>query len=486
MLNQRMGILALVMMLGGCFYSSAKKYDGSKITIDQDTYPAIVLGGGVAGLTAANYLAQAQIPCVVIEGKKPGGALVQSDSVQNWPGVTDAPGSAIVGTLKDQIVQKGVQIHAATVTGIDCSLWPYRITTKNLVTGDVQILKGLTVIIAVGAEPNYLKVPGEQEWWGKGVTNCAICDGALQKGNDVVVVGGGDSAVVEALYLARIARKVDVLVRKESLRARDKNKVEKLLKEKNIAVHFNTQVQEILGSNKKLEGVKILNNKTHEESILPVQGVFLAIGSTPNTQLVSGQLDLDVSGYIVLGSHQETSQPGIFAAGDVCDPVFKQAVTSAADGCKAALQAESFLSEVNAEVSKFIGKQQDDSVETKTHKAGGEIISVVSNQEIATLLTKHTNVVLDFSAPRCFACTQMEKVIHEILPAYGDKVTFVMIDVSKKDVNVKALTKSIETEVVTSGPTFVLVKDGKAVDRIEGAISSGAFKEILDKNFKLV
>lgn len=484
MLNHRMGILVLIMMLGGCFYSSAhKKYDGSKIVIDHDTYPAVVLGGGVAGLTAANYLAQAHIPCIVIEGKKPGGALMQSDSVQNWPGVLDAPGSAIVATLKNQVIQKGIQINTATVTSVDYSVWPYRMTIKNLISGDEQILKALTVIIAVGAEPNYLNVPGEQELWGKGVTNCAICDGALQKGNDVVVVGGGDSAVVEALYLSRIARKVDVLVRKDTLRARDKNKVEKLLKEANITIHFNTQIKEILSNNKQVAGIKILNNKTNVESDLSVQGVFLAIGSTPNTQLFKGQLDLDAGGYIVLKEHQMTSQQGIFGAGDVCDPVFKQAVTSAADGCKAALQAESFLSEINVDVSKF--RINSPSVETRIYKMSPEIKQVTSNQEIDDIVAKHKNVVLDFSAPRCFACTQMEKVVAQLLPDYADSVVFVMIDVSKKEVNVEKVTQLIATERVSSGPTFVLVKDGKAVDRFEGAISSGEFKELLDKNFKL-
>ena len=479
----RMVILILVMMLGGCFYSSAdKKYDGSKIVMDQDTYPVIVLGGGVAGLTAANYLAQAQIPCMVIEGKKPGGALVQSDSVQNWPGVIDAPGSAIVASLKNQIMQKGVQIIPAMMTEIDCSSWPYVISVKNLITGDVKKLKALTVVIAVGAEPNYLKVPGEQEFWGKGVTNCAICDGALRKNQDVVVIGGGDSAVVEALYLSRIARKVDVLVRKDSLRARDKNKVEKILKEKNISIHFNTQIQEIVGKNKQLEGVKIFKNKTKEEFFMPAQGVFLAIGSTPNTQLFAGQLELDSGGYIVLGKHQATSKQGVFAAGDVCDPTFKQAVTSAADGCKAALQVEAFLSQINVDVSKF-SKSNDMFSETKVHKGSAEIQHATSTQEIKDLLVKHKNVVLDFSAPLCFACTQMEKVIDTILPAYADHVTFVMIDVSKKDVNVSEVAKLIGTDEITSGPTFVLVKNSKAVSRFEGAISSVEFKELLDKTF---
>ena len=312
------------------------------INFDDQPIPVIVLGGGVAGLTAALYMAQANIPCIVIEGSKPGGALAQSHSVRNWPGKADASGAQIVSEIKDQVIANNVSLLAEEVVAADFSSWPYSIKTQKLFDGQVIERKVLSCIIAMGAEPNFLGIPGESGdngYWGRGVSNCAVCEGSLYKDKTVVVVGGGDAAIVEAGYLANIAKEVHLLIRKDIFRTKDIKARDRALHKANVKVHFNTQAKEILGDGNKITEVVVENNKTHERKVLDVDGFFLAIGSQPKTSVFRNQLELDQRGFIVLKKHQTASKPGVFAAGDVSDPLFVQAITSAGQGCMAPLQA---------------------------------------------------------------------------------------------------------------------------------------------------
>lgn len=486
MLLRRMPWVVLLLLSVGCFNRVDNKvYDVTNVSIDSSTYPVVILGGGVAGLTAANYLAQAQIPCIVIEGNKPGGALAQSHSVQNWPGIFDAPGKEITHALKEQVARRGVEVVAGQVFSIDTKQWPYVVEVKNLQTGEWQKIKTFATIIAVGAEPNYLQVPGEKELWGKGVTNCAICDGALYKNKEVVVVGGGDSAVIEALYLSRIARHVRVLVRKDHFRAKDKKKVALLEQTGNVTITFNTHIKEIIGDSTKVEKIIVVNNKLNKEEMVATDGVFLAIGSQPNTVMVRGQLELDGQGYIVLKEGQQASVPGIFAAGDVCDPVYKQAVTSAADGCKSALQAEAFLTSIGFNLTEYLRKAASHvtAAITNPSQAAAMMVSVNTHQELAKLVAQHTNVVLDISTPLCISCQQMEAVINMLIPSYKDKVAFVKADISKEEVDANAIERLVKGSEIASVPTFIFIKEGKEVYRFEGEKTVDEFSQLIQKYF---
>lgn len=339
-----------VLLLFGCFHGiETQNLDLKSIKNITEIYPVVVLGSGVAGLTAANYLAQANIPTIVIEGETPGGALMLSHSVRNWPGVIDLPGREIIDTLRQQAEKSGVRIIDGKATKVDFTTWPFTIELETMTRSIPNTLQALSCIIATGATPNYLGIPGEtgdNGYWGRGVTNCAVCDGPLYRGLSVGIVGGGDAAMAEASYLSGIAEKVTIFVRGDSLRAKDHKKRDEVLTLPNVSVIFNTKVTEVQGDDNVVTQVKTLNTKTNETSIVALDGLFLAIGSQPNTTLFKKQLTLDDLGHVVLTHDQATSRKGVFAAGDVCDPVFRQAVTSAGQGCKAALQTQKFLDDL--------------------------------------------------------------------------------------------------------------------------------------------
>ncbi len=334
----------------GCFRpTETQTFDLRSVKNIKEMYPVIILGGGVAGLTAANYLAQANIPTVLIEGDTPGGALIQSHSVRNWPGVIDLPGATIIESLRKQAEASGVTLITGKATKIDLKKWPFEIEIEAETRSIDHHIKALSCIIATGATPNYLGIPGEtglEGYWGRGVTNCAVCDGPLYKDLKVAIVGGGDAAITEASYLSSIAKQVTIFVRGETFRAKDHKKRDEVLALPNVAVAFHTKITEVLGDGNVVLEVKTHHNKTNETKTIPMDGVFLAIGSQPNTGLFKNQLGLDDLGHIVLKHEQQASIKGVFAAGDVCDPVFRQAVTSAGQGCKAALQTQKFLDDL--------------------------------------------------------------------------------------------------------------------------------------------
>lgn len=339
----------LFFLLGGCSSSheAINNARNQKITWDKETLPVVIVGGGVAGLMAAVYLTQAAIPTVVLEGQKPGGALAQSHSVRNWPGICDAPGAQLVESLKEQAIKGGAQVLAAMATAFNFDQVPFTIEVESLVNGSHhQTLKTLSCIIAMGREPNYLGVLGERGdhgYWGRGVSDCAVCDGRLYKNLDVVVIGGGDAAVQETEYLAGIAKKVTLLVRKDAFRAKDIKARDAVLAKPNVKVLFNVDVKEIQGDGVQVTDVVIHNNKTKINSVLPTAGVFLAIGARPNTALLKGKIELDEHGYVVLKEGRETSVPGVYAAGDIAESGFAQAVSAFDAGARAANQVKKRL-----------------------------------------------------------------------------------------------------------------------------------------------
>lgn len=299
----------------------------------------MIIGGGPAGYTAAIYASRANLSPVLYEGMQPGGQLTTTTEVENFPGYPDGvDGTALVDDIRRQAVRLGADIRRGAVTKADLSSRPFRIE----IDGQAEI-EAEALIIATGATAKYLGLPSENRFRGMGVSACATCDGFFYKKKDVAVVGGGDTACEEATYLANICNKVYMIVRRDVLRA-SKAMQDKVLGTPNIEVLWNCNTQEILGDQSGVTGVRIAR-KNGEVFDIPIHGFFLAIGHHPNSDLFKEWLDTDEIGYIrTQGASSRTNVEGVFAAGDVKDPNYRQAITAAASGCVAALDAERFLS----------------------------------------------------------------------------------------------------------------------------------------------
>ena len=298
----------------------------------------VIIGSGPAGLTAAIYAARANLNPLVIDGMQPGGQLTQTTDVENYPGFENpVSGSDLVLTMRKQAERFGVRF---TMDEAAASDFAGDVKKISLMMGGT--IEARTVIIATGASARYLGLASEQQLMGKGVSACATCDGSFFKGQNVAVIGGGDTAMEDALYLSRLAAHVIVIHRRDAFRA-SKIMADRVLSSPNIEVVWNAVVDDVLDVAKgEVTGLRLRDVKTGAVTERPVQGVFVAIGHSPNTAAFVGQVDLDGEGFIV-ASHSHTSAPGVFAAGDVQDRHYKQAVTAAGSGCMAALEAERYL-----------------------------------------------------------------------------------------------------------------------------------------------
>ena len=297
----------------------------------------VIIGSGPAGWTAALYAARATLKPLVIEGWQPGGQLMNTTEVENYPGFPDGIlGPELMEIFKRQALRFGTEVLSASVDRVDFSKRPFQIFMGE------KMIEAEAVIISTGASAIWLGVPGEAKLQGHGVSACATCDGFFFRDKHVVVVGGGDAAMEEANFITRFASKVTVLVRKDVLRA-SKIMRERALKNPKIGFVWNTEVQEVLGE-EKMTGVRVINNQTNEVSDIAADGLFVAIGHKPNTEIFAGQIELDQKGYVVVrpGSTR-TNIEGVFAAGDVADHLYRQAVSAAGTGCMAALDAERWL-----------------------------------------------------------------------------------------------------------------------------------------------
>jgi thioredoxin reductase (NADPH) len=303
----------------------------------------LIIGSGPAGYAAAIYAARANVSPILVAGMQPGGQLMITTDVENYPGFADViQGPWLMEQMEAQATHVGTRIIHDLVTAVDFSQQPFRCQGDS---GDSYLAD--TIIIATGAQARWLGLRSEETLQGRGVSACATCDGFFYRGKTVAVVGGGNTAVEEALYLTHHAEKVILIHRRDSLRA-EKILQARLFANPKIAVIWNSTVTEIIGGGtpEVVIGVRLHDTKTDEESILPVDGVFIAIGHTPTTGIFAGHVDMDAEGYIrTAPGSTRTSVPGVFAAGDVQDKVFRQAVTAAGTGCMAALEAEKYLAE---------------------------------------------------------------------------------------------------------------------------------------------
>lgn len=305
---------------------------------DKTKYDVIIIGAGLAGYTAGIYSARARHDTLILSGILPGGQLVNTTDVENYPGFVDGIlGPDLMIVMRKQTKRMGAKIIDAEVTKVDFQSKPFKVSTAS------TEYQANAVIIGTGANPRKLGLEGEQTFAGKGVSYCATCDGPFFRNLELVVAGGGDSAMEEATFLTKFASKVHLVHRRKELRA-SKVMQERAFNNPKIEFHFESVIEEIDG-NEKVQKVVLKNTQSNEKSTLEVGGVFVAIGHEPNTKLFAGQVELDDQGYIVLKNRTETNVPGVFAAGDVHDHRYRQAVTAAGYGCMAAIDVDKYFSE---------------------------------------------------------------------------------------------------------------------------------------------
>ncbi len=306
----------------------------------EDVANVLIIGSGPAGYTAAIYAARAGMKPVLYQGAQPGGQLTITNEVENYPGYPEGVnGPQMMMDFQAQAERFETDTRYGVATAVDLNKYPFEVTID-----EEELVKAKAIIISTGASAKWLGLPSEQRLNGKGVSACAVCDGFFFKGQEVAVVGGGDTAAEEASYLSKLCSKVHMIVRRDVLRA-SKIMAKRVMTTPNIEIHWHTETDEILGEN-EVEAVRVFNNQTGVKTDIPIQGFFVAIGHQPNTDLFKGMLDMDESGYLITqpGS-SKTNIEGVFASGDAQDKIYRQAITAAGTGCMAALDAERFLAE---------------------------------------------------------------------------------------------------------------------------------------------
>lgn len=424
--------------------------------------PVAVIGSGPAGLSAALYTARSGFYTVVFQGPKPGGELTTTTYVENWPGTPKMLGKDLVEQNKKQAENFGAVIISDSIKSVDFSSWPYRLTTE-----EDKTLYALSVVIATGSTPKTLDVPGEKEFFGHGVTTCAICDAPFFKDKNVIVVGGGDSAVEEATLLVNYAKNVTVIVRGDSMRAASSMK-QRLNASDKIKVIYNSHVTKIIGDNNKVSSVDIKNTKDNNTYNMPIDGVFLAIGHIPNTQMFKNYLKLDELGYIYLANRsQQTSMPGVYAAGDVSDHKYRQAGVAAGDGSKAGLDAIAFLQNIG--FNEDIANQLERSYyEPEITVEPVKLKRIVTNQDFENLSKTKKPIIVEIGSSWCPPCRAFLPIVESVAAQLQEKAIFAQVYL---DDNPKELVAKFNLEGKNQ-PALLIFKNNKLVDQYYGQVFS--------------
>jgi len=436
-------------------------YSISHVRDKKNIIDVAIIGSGPAGWSAALYGARLGNKTLVIAGPEPGGQLTKTSYIENWPGFQKIKGTVAVENIAEQAKSFGARLLADTVTNLDLTQWPFEIHTEQGHT-----LYAQSVIMATGATPRRLHVPGEETFWGDGVSTCAICDAPFFKGKAVVVVGGGDSAVEEAMQLAHYAKQVTMLVRKDTMRASHAMK-QLMHATPNINVKFNVELERVTGDDSGVKAVEIRHNKTHELSVLACEGVFIAIGHDPNSALVKGKVEVAPSGHIVCRDRtQETSVPGVFAAGDVEDHRYRQAASASGRGVDAGIDADRFLREIGVtqEVRKEITTRHAYFEQENTAKVA--LTQLKDLGEFNSSIAKGT-VVVDFYTKECPSCLQMMPTIEALAAHFAGKITFFKVDANQaQEIVMQAQVPRVPYLLVYHNGTRVAFFN-KALNRIE-------------------
>lgn len=457
--------LAVVFLVSACKSKNAhssppkKNFNLNNLAGFANIIPVAILGSGPAGTAAGVYVGRAGFSSVTFEGDLPGGLLTRTSIVENWPGNIEIMGPDLMAGLKKQAKKWGTTFVFDTVESVDFTKWPFK-----LKTAEGHEVHALTVILATGATPRYLGVPGEKEFWGRGVTTCAVCDAPFYKGEHVVVVGGGDSAAEEAIQLAPYAKHITILVRADKMRA--SLAMQNRLKEfPHISIRYNVQIKEIIGNDVQVTGVTLYDSKKEVTEHMAISGVFLAIGHIPNTEFLNGAVTLDPSGHIHLADRtQQTSVQGVFAAGDVADDRYRQAGVSAGHGIAAALDATFFLNEIGF-------NEQHQSEITRTHRLykpevedAYEVEEINDPEIFSKVLADDKPTLVDFYAEWCPSCMQMLPSYSAVARDMHERINFVKVDADSGS----AIMKACSVERI---PTLLVYKKGVLVKKFSDVMT---------------
>lgn len=444
----------------------------------------VIIGSGPAGYTAAIYAARANLKPLMFEGFQagglPGGQLMTTTEVENFPGFPEGiTGPKLMERMKAQAERWGTECYTEDVIAVDLSQRPFTVRSSE------REVKAHSIIIATGATAKRLGLPSEPQFWSQGISACAICDGAtpIFRNEELAVIGGGDSAAEEAVYLTKYGSHVHLLVRREEMRA-SKAMQDRVLSNAKITVHWNTEPVDVFGTQGRMEGLKIRNNKTGETSELPVRGLFYAIGHKPNTDLFKGQLELDSVGYLaVKPGTVETSVEGVYGAGDVQDFEYRQAITAAGTGCMAALSAERWLSENNLiqeyhqtpESERPTETEREDAADTEdtfdlnaTRHKGGYALRKLFHDSDRLIMVKYVS-------PTCGPCHTLKPILNKVVDEYDGRIHFVEIDI-------EADPEIAQNAQVMGTPTIQFFKDKELLKEVRGVKQKSEFREIIDSH----
>ncbi len=444
----------------------------------------VIIGSGPAGYTAAIYAARANLKPVMFEGLQaggvPGGQLMTTTEVENFPGFPEGiTGPQLMERMRSQAIRWGTECYTEDVIRVDFSQRPFTITSTE------REVKANSVIIATGATAKRLGLPSEQKYWNNGISACAICDGAspIFNGKELVVIGGGDSAAEEAVYLTKYGSRVHLLVRSGELRA-CKAMQNRVLNNSKITVHWHTEAIDVYGENNRMTGIKIRNNQTGVESQIKANGLFYAIGHRPNTNLFVNQIELDEVGYItVTPGTVATSVQGVYAAGDVQDHEYRQAVSAAGTGCMAALSAERWLSEQDL----IIEYEQSPSSKSEVTEAPTTKPEVVSEADFDLSATSHVGgyalrklfhesdrlLMVKYVSPTCGPCKILSPILDKVVQEYQDQIHFVEIDIV-------ANPEIAEMGQVVGTPTVQFFHDQELLQEVKGVKQKSEYRQLIN------
>lgn len=469
-------LLILISNMFGYSYIYNKEVNAKH---DKNFVPIAIIGSGPAGMTAGMYGSRSGYHTVVFKGDLPGGQLVNAAWVENWPGLKKASGKIAMEKLTDQAKSFGTVICDQEIKSIDFSKYPYVLNTSN----DKQIRAG-SVIIASGANPRKLGVTGEKKYWGHGIQHCALCDAPLYKNKVVAIAGGGDASIEQVLLLEPYAKKIYFLVRGKSIRA-SQHMQDKLKKIPNLKIIYNVQIVSFEGDNKNLKKVLIKNKIRNSVSSIAIDGAFISIGQEANSQFLDNQLPLTDQACVKVDCKQETVVPGVFAAGNIVDSIYRQANVACAQGCKAALNAQKFLVRKNIDCNKFKDefylygerKKNIKNSKIKTESKGDHSMknSVSSLEQLDKAIKNSKNSLLIFLfSPSCPHCHQMMPIIDEIA-SNNSNLEVVEVDLSQESAHAIA-----EKYNVSGVPHFILYKDSKLVNETAGSMSKEKFESFVN------
>lgn len=453
--------------------------------VSQKIENLVIIGSGPAGYTAAIYAARANLKPVLFEGLQaggvPGGQLMTTTEVENFPGFPEGiTGPELMTRMRSQAVRWGTECYTEDVIQVDLSQRPFTIASRE------RTVQAHSIIVATGATAKRLGLPSEQQYWNNGISACAICDGAspMFKGEELVVIGGGDSAAEEAVYLTKYGKKVHLLVRRGKMRA-SKAMQDRVLNNPKITVHWHTEAVDVFGENDRLTGIKVRNSQTAVVREISAKGLFYAIGHQPNTTLLIDQLELDEVGYIqVTPGTVATSVAGVYAAGDVQDHEYRQAVSAAGTGCMAALAAERWLSEHNL-IIEYHQQLPENTAEANQDNHDSVTAESVSNFEIAN--TRHVGgyalrklfhesdrlLMVKYVSPTCGPCKILSPILDKVVQEYEGKVHFVEIDIVAEP-------EIAEMGQVIGTPTVQFFRDRELVHEIKGVKQKSEFRQIIE------